>query len=484
MSISALPLFEGLALVLVVVVLFLGSWRSAAIVGVVLPIPALVGMVAIAGLRWTTNPLVPLGFLLAIGVLIDDAVAVQENIWRHVELGGDRRRAARIGTLEARGTLVAAALGILPLFGVTAAPGGLSPQWVVPVLATMAVAFVVSWIVSITVHPALSARALTAHPAAGGWPARVLQRFNVWFDELADRYHDSLAWGMNRPRTVIAGAAGSLLVAVAIHASVGRALLLPPALAARKPVMLELRGDDASTLAGIGHRIADELRLVPGVTNVAVTRPAAAAPHRVDVTTIEADLTDPSGDPSTEIGDRLARIPLAPGYQLAHIGAAAQQAAAWNRIWIALGVAVTLMYLVLVAHLRSWVHPVGIVLVVPLVGAVGALVVSGSPLTLAGLAGLILAAGIAVRHAIVVVRCAGRRRHRGTPVRVALIEAARLRLRPIVVTATAITAGSMPLVANGGALTAFGIAAIGGVITGAVVVLFVVPVFHEVIVRR
>src|SRR4029434_5684953 len=87
-------LIEGAALTVLVVFLFLNSWRSTVITGLALPVSVLASFVAVWAFGFTLNTMSLLGLSLAIGVLIDDAIVVRENIVRHVEMGKGHYKAA------------------------------------------------------------------------------------------------------------------------------------------------------------------------------------------------------------------------------------------------------------------------------------------------------------------------------------------------------------------------------------------------------
>jgi HAE1 family hydrophobic/amphiphilic exporter-1 len=93
-------LLEGAALTVLVVFVFLNSWRSTVITGLALPVSVLASFVAVWAAGFTLNTMSLLGLSLAIGILIDDAIVVRENIVRHVEMGKDHYTAAREGTDE------------------------------------------------------------------------------------------------------------------------------------------------------------------------------------------------------------------------------------------------------------------------------------------------------------------------------------------------------------------------------------------------
>ncbi len=109
-------LLEGAALTVIVVFLFLNSWRSTVITGLALPVSVLASFVAVWAFGFTLNTMSLLGLSLAIGILIDDAIVVRENIVRHVEMGKDHYQAAFDGTNEIGLAVTATTMSIVVVF--------------------------------------------------------------------------------------------------------------------------------------------------------------------------------------------------------------------------------------------------------------------------------------------------------------------------------------------------------------------------------
>ncbi len=192
-------LFEALALVVVVVLVFLQSWRAAIIPILAIPV-SLVGTFAVmlvAG--FSLNNLTLFGLVLAIGIVVDDAIVVVENVERHLEEGKSPREAAHMTMDEVGGALIAIALVLASVFIPAAFISGISGQFYRQFALTIATATVISLIVSLTLSPAMAALLLRAKRKPGesetgprwrrtltGWG----ERFNRGFDKLAGRYSD------------------------------------------------------------------------------------------------------------------------------------------------------------------------------------------------------------------------------------------------------------------------------------------------------
>jgi len=199
-------LIEGALLTVLVVFLFLNSWRSTVITGVALPISVLASFIAVWAFGFTLNTMSLLGLSLAIGILIDDAIVVRENIVRHVEMGKDHYTAAREGTDEIGLAVAATTFSIVVVFVPIAFMGGVAEQWFAPFALTIACSVLVSLFVSFSLDPMLSAYWPDPHvePERRSWISRVLTRFNDWFNRQADNYKRVIAWALDHRLAMIA----------------------------------------------------------------------------------------------------------------------------------------------------------------------------------------------------------------------------------------------------------------------------------------
>jgi HAE1 family hydrophobic/amphiphilic exporter-1 len=174
------------------------------------------------------------------------------------------------------------------------------------------------------------------------------------------------------------------------------------------------------------------------------------------------------------------------GYQVVQGGQAKDQAEVFGSVGVALGTAVLLMYLILVMQFGSFLDPLAILLSLPLslIGVVLALLLTRDTLNIMSLIGVILLMGIVAKNAILLVDFAKWGTERGMPIREALIEAGRTRLRPILMTTLALIAGMIPVALGLGEGADFraplGRAVIGGTITSTILTLFVIPVIYEI----
>jgi hydrophobe/amphiphile efflux-1 (HAE1) family protein len=150
-------LIEGALLTVAIVFLFLHSWRSTIITGLTLPIAVISSFIAVYAFGFTLNFMTMMALSLCIGLLIDDAIVVRENIVRHVGLGKDHATAARDGTDEIGLAVMATTFALCAVFVPVAFMGGVVGQFFYPFGITVAVAVLVSLFVSFTLDPMLSA---------------------------------------------------------------------------------------------------------------------------------------------------------------------------------------------------------------------------------------------------------------------------------------------------------------------------------------
>jgi len=150
-------LIEGALLTIAIVFLFLHSWRSTVITALTLPIAVISSFIAVYAFGFTLNFMTMMALSLCIGLLIDDAIVVRENIVRHVGMGKDHHSAAREGTDEIGLAVMATTFALCAVFVPVAFMGGIVGKFFYPFGITVAVAVLVSLFVSFTLDPMLSA---------------------------------------------------------------------------------------------------------------------------------------------------------------------------------------------------------------------------------------------------------------------------------------------------------------------------------------
>lgn len=211
----------GVLLAVVVVFLFLASGRSTIITGLALPNSLLGAFILMAIAGFTVNVMTLLALSLSVGLLVDDAIVVRENIFRHLEMGKSPKRAAREGTAEVRLAVIATTLAILAVFGPIAFLKGVVGQFFREFGLTICFAMAISLFDALTIAPMLSAYFAGKHvdlnsPEAtrgiyGKTVGRVLRAFSRFQDRLEERYVEFVGFVLRRP---ILSLAVSGLVAV------------------------------------------------------------------------------------------------------------------------------------------------------------------------------------------------------------------------------------------------------------------------------
>jgi hydrophobic/amphiphilic exporter-1 (mainly G- bacteria), HAE1 family len=207
-------LLLGGLLTVLIVFCFLNSWRSTVITGLTLPISVISSFIAMHFLGMTLNVMTLMALSLAIGLLIDDAIVVRENIVRHLEHGQDHVTAAQKGTSEIGLAVLATSLSIVAVFVPVAFMKGIIGRFFFQFGMTVAFAVLVSLFVSFTLDPMLSSRWVDPDVERTGkrhLVARALDRFNGWFDRAANRYKGLVGWALDHRKTVVLGATAAFV---------------------------------------------------------------------------------------------------------------------------------------------------------------------------------------------------------------------------------------------------------------------------------
>ena len=227
-------LIEGAILAVFIVWLFLGSWRSTIITGLTLPISLLGTLAAIWTFGFSINMMTLLALALCIGLLIDDAIVVRENIVRHVGMGKHHRQAALDGTQEIGLAVLATTLVIVAVFLPVAFMGGIIGRFFYQFGVTVSTAVLLSLFVSFTLDPMLSS--IWPDPDAVHQHDRVNERvsfrkrpiawlldgFQRLLDRLTNLYSHILAWSLRHRLITVLIAIGSLVAAFFAVGLVGK----------------------------------------------------------------------------------------------------------------------------------------------------------------------------------------------------------------------------------------------------------------------
>lgn len=174
-------LLEAVALVVLVVILFLQTWRASIIPLLAVPVSIIGTFAVMYAFGFSVNALTLFGLVLAIGIVVDDAIVVVENVERNIENGLAPREATYQAMKEVSGPIVAIALVLVAVFVPLAFISGLSGQFYRQFALTIAISTVISAINSLTLSPALAALLLKSHDAPKDWLTRGMDRVFGWF---------------------------------------------------------------------------------------------------------------------------------------------------------------------------------------------------------------------------------------------------------------------------------------------------------------
>lgn len=224
-------LIEGGLLTIAIVFLFLASWRSTVITGLTLPIALIGTFLFIYAFGFTLNVLTLMALSLSVGLLIDDAIVVRENIVRHVALGADHRTAALEGTREIGLAVLATTFSIVAVFLPVGFMGGIIGRFFHQFGLTVVAAVLISMFVSFTLDPMLSS--IWRDPQAEGkFSSGPLGRLLAWFHGLMERvsraYERLLGWSLAHRKSVLAIALSSFLASFPLMMFVGSEFVPEP----------------------------------------------------------------------------------------------------------------------------------------------------------------------------------------------------------------------------------------------------------------
>jgi HAE1 family hydrophobic/amphiphilic exporter-1 len=266
-------LFEAVGLVVLVVIVFLQSWRTAIIPIIAIPVSLIGTFAAMAAFGFSLNTLTLFGLVLAIGIVVDDAIVVVENVERNIAAGLLPRAAAHRTMDEVGGALIAIALVLVAVFVPTAFIPGISGQFYRQFALTIAVSTVISAFVSLTLSPALAAILLKPHSHER--PRNPLTRFFNWlaggfnrgFDRTSQAYATTVGGVVRRKALVLPIYAGLLAGTVWITNHVPSGFI--PTLDQGYAIVVVQLPDGAalSRTDAVTRRVSEIARGTPGALN-------------------------------------------------------------------------------------------------------------------------------------------------------------------------------------------------------------------------
>ncbi|KVU50037.1 efflux RND transporter permease subunit [Burkholderia cepacia] len=280
-------IYEAVVLVVFVVLLFLQGWRPSIIPILSIPVSLVGTFAAMAALGYSINNLTLFGLVLAVGIVVDNAIVVVENVERHLSAGAGPRDATLLTMKEVGGALFAITLVLCAVFVPTSFIPGISGQFFRQFGVTIAVSTAISFFTSVTLAPALSAMMLKAHARDHDVPApasrmaapfapamRVVRRFSNAFNRVFQRLSD--AYGRLVRKVVRIIPAMGVLYVVLIAAT-GYLLVSSPKgfipAQDRGYLVVLVRMPDGATLertSAVARKIEDIALSVPGVARVPV----------------------------------------------------------------------------------------------------------------------------------------------------------------------------------------------------------------------
>ena len=205
-------LLEAVVLVVLVVILFLQTWRASIIPLLAVPVSVVGTFAVLYLLGYSINTLTLFGLVLAIGIVVDDAIVVVENVERHIEEGATPLQAAHLAMREVSGPIIAIALVLCAVFVPMAFLSGVTGQFYRQFAVTIAISTVISAVNSLTLSPALAARLLRPRGAEKDRPTRIIERlfgwvfrpFNRFFHTSSERYQGAVSRALGRRGAVFA----------------------------------------------------------------------------------------------------------------------------------------------------------------------------------------------------------------------------------------------------------------------------------------
>ena len=205
-------LLEATLLVVLVVILFLQTWRASIIPLLAVPVSVVGTFAVLYLLGYSINTLTLFGLVLAIGIVVDDAIVVVENVERHIEHGATPLEAAHLAMKEVSGPIIAIALVLCAVFVPMAFLSGVTGQFYKQFAVTIAISTVISAINSLTLSPALAAKLLKSHDAPKDGPSRLIDRlfgwlfrpFNRFFNRSSQRYEGAVSRALGKRGAVFA----------------------------------------------------------------------------------------------------------------------------------------------------------------------------------------------------------------------------------------------------------------------------------------
>jgi HAE1 family hydrophobic/amphiphilic exporter-1 len=308
-------IFGGIMAVLVVFV-FMRDWRSTAITALALPTSVIATFFFMYAIGFTINMMTLMALSLVIGILIDDAVVVRENIYRHMEHGEDPMTAARNGTSEIGLAVMATTFTILAVFLPVGFMTGIVGQFFKSFALTIAFAVAISLLVAFTLDPMLSSRFVRFIPLEERTRTRTgrfLERIGGYYDKLDQKYHGLLAWAIEHPWKIVATATVVFFVSMSTLSVIGTEFV-PQEDRGEFAVNVEVpAGTDFEQTVAYAAQVEDVVRQLPEVRQIFTTVGFEGSPLKASLrvkTTKKQERERGLAELKVDIRERLKQIPL------------------------------------------------------------------------------------------------------------------------------------------------------------------------------
>ena len=331
-------LFEGALLTIGIVFLFLNSWRSTMITGLTLPI-ALIGTFLFMNLfGFSINNITLMALSLCVGLLIDDAIVVRENIVRHVQMGKSAHDAALAGTNEIGLAVLATTLSIVAVFLPIGFMGGIIGKFFHEFGITIVCAVLISMFVSFTLDPMLSSiwhdpaidREIETRAGKAFVPVslydktlgRVTHRVDRWAQSLTEGYQRVLAWSLRHKKSTLGIAAASLIGAFALVPLMGTEFVPKADFSETSVAFYTPPGSAIEVTEAKARQVEQVLRELPEVRYTLTTINTGQAQGRTNANVLvrlvdRRERTRSVDQMSVPLRERLATIP---GITVTHVG--------------------------------------------------------------------------------------------------------------------------------------------------------------------
>ena len=257
-----------LAIILVsaVTYLFLGTARAAFIPFCAIPVSLIGVFIFMALIGFSINLLILFGLVLAVGLVVDDAIVVLENTQRHIQEGKDRKEATEITMQEVFGAVVATSLVLMAVFVPVSFMTGITGQMYRQFAVCIATSIGLSTLVALTLSPALCSIILKSGEEKTDF--EFIQKFEDWFNGVREKYLKTVEYFVNSPKKTILTLLG-IVFAILIMFKITPTGFLPDE--DRGAMFVQVQLPDGATLsrtAGVVQKIADDLAQIPGVVSV------------------------------------------------------------------------------------------------------------------------------------------------------------------------------------------------------------------------